>query len=626
MARWHESSCSDPNVFISLDTSLPACKSCGRSFSLQWLRPEHQPPRDTEKPPPDEPLGQLNLSWPSTVPYRTFDFDAEVYNKLGISLSAAGMNEGRAGKRTGEPRNDEPLHGDSLSSSIYGKRLGNNEFRLACLGPPSSKDVESASDISPDLVHIDLETYTQTHCPEYETTSYTWGGEDGDSELTEPLFFGPYWDILFQTKNCWAMIRKLRPQRGLRLVWVDAICINQSDDVERANQVAKMGQIYEGAWRVVVFLGSDLQKMAQTTPAITGPAIRTIARAMEPKSDHAWPFPEENIQRMPLARDTNYLDSERDSITESVARSQFSTERPPPRQRQLNDGLGTDFQRLSIASAAFPPVHHPMRRKLHELPYNRGSNLDSKRDFSGGNISFKDITKRRYFSRVWVVQELVISRQALFLIGDEEYVADHLTAQELERRKEWRWDKFRVPWLQYMTQRRLPGVNRNDLLGMFDLMTGMESSDPRDRVFGMLGLLERGHEIQPNYFISEKHVRLGFFAHCITKAKNLDVLLNASGTRAWDTPWPSWAPDHGTSHRFTDIQGHVGLETDLHRYVRHWYWKESSSREWLAWPIGNPDNVTGVSIIRFLDFFLLIHDRMLQLTPADGTTISLLIV
>jgi hypothetical protein len=40
-------------------------------------------------------------------------------------------------------------------------------------------------------------------------------------------------------------------------MWIDALCINQDDLDERARQVAFMGDIYETAERVVVWLGED---------------------------------------------------------------------------------------------------------------------------------------------------------------------------------------------------------------------------------------------------------------------------------------------------------------------------------------------------------------------------------
>lgn len=68
----------------------------------------------------------------------------------------------------------------------------------------------------------------------------------------------------------------------------------------------------------------------------------------------------------------HYYDSRRSSITESIASSQFTTEsRLPLGQRRLDDGLAPDFQRLSSASADFPPVHH------HTLQHKQLSDLAS---------------------------------------------------------------------------------------------------------------------------------------------------------------------------------------------------------------------------------------------------------
>ena len=40
-------------------------------------------------------------------------------------------------------------------------------------------------------------------------------------------------------------------------LWTDAICINQLDDAEKANQVALMGEIYARAGCVFVWVGQD---------------------------------------------------------------------------------------------------------------------------------------------------------------------------------------------------------------------------------------------------------------------------------------------------------------------------------------------------------------------------------
>lgn len=106
-------------------------------------------------------------------------------------------------------------------------------------------------------------------------------------------------------------------------------------------------------------------KGVRTAPAITGPATSTIARAAEPTKGQAWAFPEE-----PGA--PTLYDSRRSSITESIASSQFTTEsRLPPGQRRLDDGLGSEYQRMSNVSADFPAVHH------HTLQHKQLSDLHS---------------------------------------------------------------------------------------------------------------------------------------------------------------------------------------------------------------------------------------------------------
>lgn len=59
---------------------------------------------------------------------------------------------------------------------------------------------------------------------------------------------------LLVTRNCAEALRVLRLQDNVRVVWVDAICINQKNSVERTAQVRIMDSIYSKAASVIVFL------------------------------------------------------------------------------------------------------------------------------------------------------------------------------------------------------------------------------------------------------------------------------------------------------------------------------------------------------------------------------------
>ncbi|KAF2728802.1 heterokaryon incompatibility, partial [Polyplosphaeria fusca] len=90
--------------------------------------------------------------------------------------------------------------------------------------------------------------------PIFEALSYTWADSTGNADICMPVYMGPYWQSLPVTRNCWQALRRLRTH-GDRLLWVDAICINQQDVLERGHQVPLMRQIYTEASRVVAYLG-----------------------------------------------------------------------------------------------------------------------------------------------------------------------------------------------------------------------------------------------------------------------------------------------------------------------------------------------------------------------------------
>jgi len=57
------------------------------------------------------------------------------------------------------------------------------------------------------------------------------------------------------TANCEAALRRLRNANSKRILWVDAICINQDDPTERSQQVTLMRDIYRNASNILAWLG-----------------------------------------------------------------------------------------------------------------------------------------------------------------------------------------------------------------------------------------------------------------------------------------------------------------------------------------------------------------------------------
>ncbi|KAH7400339.1 heterokaryon incompatibility protein-domain-containing protein [Cadophora sp. MPI-SDFR-AT-0126] len=85
--------------------------------------------------------------------------------------------------------------------------------------------------------------------PKYEALSYTWGRAD---DLRAIELNGTRVEV---RKNLALALVHLRHTSEERVLWIDAICINQADLEERNRQVELMAYIYARAKRVLVWLG-----------------------------------------------------------------------------------------------------------------------------------------------------------------------------------------------------------------------------------------------------------------------------------------------------------------------------------------------------------------------------------
>ena len=90
---------------------------------------------------------------------------------------------------------------------------------------------------------------------DFEALSYTWGNPKFPNPLREAAS-NSYFRI---TNNLRDALQALRLPTASRRLWVDAVCINQADDVEKGPQVGMMKKIYQSAGRVVVWLGKEVE-------------------------------------------------------------------------------------------------------------------------------------------------------------------------------------------------------------------------------------------------------------------------------------------------------------------------------------------------------------------------------
>ncbi|XXH02608.1 hypothetical protein Hte_008987 [Hypoxylon texense] len=434
MSRWHAPSCTKPDIFLA-DGQKVSCRSCATNCPpAQKLVAQGSGAQ--QRIPPDKPLGQLNLRWPPSVPYVRWQGSRDnIAPESRLEATDVAGDNGTEEDPTG-------LYGRPESHVYHELRTG--EFRLICL--PAAKDRDS-------LIHLELETFSFDDCPEYETTSYAWGGEDGDSSPCCPIYVGRYYDVLLHTKNCWSMLRYLRPRRGLRMVWIDAICINQEDVYEREAQIAQMRTIYQSGQRVVVYLGPT------------------------------------------MVHDCN--------------------------------------------------KQYRSRSWLHELEPSTGSNP----------ITFQHVLSHRYFSRLWIIQELLLSSSLLVSLHDRDFLANNT----FSRQTNITWDETEAPWFQHIASRQ--AFSRDQLLLVLRQTWASNATDLRDKVFGILGLVDTktttrdsgasyasdidtsDYSIAPDYSLSVIDTFIGITAYVMITLGHWQLLENAAGVNAIPG-YPKWMPDY----------------------------------------------------------------------------------
>ena len=421
MARWHDVSCDTPSILCK--DGKPRCRSCGKSPDLEALVVQQETVDDLWHLPADEEVGTMSLHWPTSVTY-------------------SGKEESQVRSR------DDPVIGPTSQketrkpSTIYEERLPSDQFRLLCLTAQIGEDRP---------IHVSLETYAYDDYPEYETVSYAWGGEDGDSSKCLPVYIGKYWDVLLQTKNCWSLLKHVRPRRGIRLIWLDAVCINQDDTTEKEMQIARMGMIYQQSLRVVVYLGND------------------------------------------------------------------------------------------IVRACKSGRHHPRRHYLHECSASNEA-LQSK---------LRRMIELRYFRRVWVIQELLLAPNALIAIDEIEF-----TSGPANGGHGWKWISSKVPWLDFLCNGS--SLREKSLFDVLNIALSSEASDPRDKLFGLLGLVspDMANDLAPDYSISMIHTYIGITSYCILNLKESCTFMAAAGSRSTQQ-CPSWVSDWEGYRLLGDFRSNV---------------------------------------------------------------------
>jgi hypothetical protein len=129
-----------------------------------------------------------------------------------------------------------------MTAYQYAPLQGRNVIRLLQLEP----NPDESAPIYGTFQSISLDADP----PDFEALSYVWG----DPTFTDTIKIGTD-DLPIPTANLGAALRRFRRADKPRLIWADAICINQNDLAERNRQVLMMARVYQQAKMTICWLG-----------------------------------------------------------------------------------------------------------------------------------------------------------------------------------------------------------------------------------------------------------------------------------------------------------------------------------------------------------------------------------
>ena len=153
------------------------------------------------------------------------------------AFSRAAKPDSDSGDSEGDLRTVAPLSPDEYRYSSF---TGEDCIRLLELQPGQHLDP-----ITCQLQEVRLDDCTGR----YAALSYVWGPPEGAMRIRVND------GSLVIRSNLHCALRNLRHADRPRTLWVDAVCINQSDISERNAQVPMMGEVYRNAACTICFLG-----------------------------------------------------------------------------------------------------------------------------------------------------------------------------------------------------------------------------------------------------------------------------------------------------------------------------------------------------------------------------------
>ncbi|KAJ5538215.1 hypothetical protein N7494_007694 [Penicillium frequentans] len=337
------------------------------------------------------------------------------------------------------------------------------------------------SEVAKSPIHCCLRQVDLRQRPDYEALSYVWGDA---SDSVRILVNGSWLNI---GKNLWSALFRLRCKNKPRVVWADAVCINQSDNEERGQQVQIMHNIYRQASGVLVWVGEHAENSHYV--------VTSIDDGITDENEKQSPSPLE--ETLDWHNDENLIGDESEEKADGEA------EREQEREQEDREE------------------------------------------------AFRRLLERPWFYRTWIIQEVLLNEYVMLLCGPHAISFQALGAQ---RHKHYglmppegisnHWEKYEDldGTALFRNLQTFPTRGHIEAPDLLSQSRQCLATDPRDKVYAILGLLE-GELMRVDYTLSTAEVYRRFTQAVIEKDKSLDLLYHL-GVHRNVAGLASWVPDY----------------------------------------------------------------------------------
>ena len=391
------------------------------------------------------------------------------------------------------------------------------EIRLLELFPRSSK----LSQVRPNCRILTQSLYDD---PPYLALSYVWGVPDD----TRTILVNKH--PFKVTRNLYEALESIMEEKESLIMWVDAICINQADDDEKGWQVELMGNIYRQAFGVFAWLGPAAGNSEWVIDYLQ--ILGKYAEECGLQYGAGWVSP---IWRA-IAASSSY--------TKDPSTIVLVHELDGKTMKVTNKDLDTLFNSISGRKSG---------------------------DFVLPIADLKKLCLRPWWGRIWCLQEIALPSTAFFICGSKRITRRRFLAAYNAYYALWDTLRLEPATPYFMGMATMASHRTHVMLSMSGIYLGfclsallratsvgsvhmlgdegkqcLESTDPRDKIFALLGLANDGEKLKdlglwPDYRTSKRDVYTKTMIALLQQG-HIEML---SFCRATAPPCylPSWVPD-----------------------------------------------------------------------------------